>query len=162
MTDRRTQIITSLESALQHTMELFQSFDRQDLETKVYQDGAHWSVKQVLAHFITIEKSMHWLFRNMLAGGSGSPRNFDIERFNRTQPTRYEGHSLEELLTAFEHTRKETIGIVKEMSEEDLDREGWHVFHGKGSLSRFVRWAYEHTQLHEEDIRTVLQDKTAK
>jgi hypothetical protein len=42
------------------------------------------------------------------------------------------------------------------MQEEDLDREGMHAFHGKGKLDRFIRWAYEHARLHEDDIREVL------
>jgi hypothetical protein len=41
--------------------------------------------------------------------------------------------------------------------EEDLDRgEGLHAFHGQGKLDRFIRWAYEHVRLHEEDIRKAL------
>jgi hypothetical protein len=49
--------------------------------------------------------------------------------------------------------RGETVRIVREMQEEDLDREGLHAFHGRGRLDRFIRWAYEHVHLHEEDIR---------
>ena len=46
--------------------------------------------------------------------------------------------------------------IVREMKEEDLDREGMHAFHGKGKLDRFIRWAYEHARIHKEDVRKVL------
>jgi hypothetical protein len=46
------------------------------------------------------------------------------------------------------------------MKGEDLDREGMHAFHGKGTLDRFIRWAYEHARIHEDDIRKVL-GKTA-
>ena len=53
--------------------------------------------------------------------------------------------------------RQETIRIVREMKEEDLDREGMHAFHGKGKLDRFIRWAYEHARLHEGDIRRMLK-----
>ena len=49
--------------------------------------------------------------------------------------------------------RQETIRIVREMNEGDLDREGVHAFHGKGKLEGFIRWAYEHVRLHQEDIR---------
>ena len=57
--------------------------------------------------------------------------------------------------------RRETIRIVREMKKEDLDRDGLHPFHGNGKLDRFIRWAYEHARIHEEDIRKALE-KTAR
>jgi hypothetical protein len=106
MADRRTDIITALESGMERTCAFFGALSAEELETKVYQDGAQWTVRQVLAHFVTIETSMQWLFRNILDGGPGSPRNFDVERFNREQPARFEGHSLDDLLAAFRTVRK--------------------------------------------------------
>jgi hypothetical protein len=42
------------------------------------------------------------------------------------------------------------------MDENDLDREGWHAYHGHGKLERFIRWAYEHQRMHEDEMRQVL------
>ncbi len=123
----------------------------------VYQDGAKWTVKQVLAHFITIERSMHWLFKDILSGGSGSPEDFDVDRFNLTQTAKLDGLNIDELIKQFKAVREETVSIVAGMSEEDLDREGRHAFHGPGKLERFIRWAYEHARIHKNDIRKVLQ-----
>ncbi len=67
-----------------------------------------------------------------------------------------DGLSLDELIRQFEAVRSDTILIVKDMSEKDLDREGWHVFHGHDKLERFIRWAYEHVNLHAADIRKVI------
>jgi hypothetical protein len=39
------------------------------------------------------------------------------------------------------------------MSDADFDREGRHAFHGHGKLERFIRWTYEHVNLHLDDIR---------
>jgi len=110
----------------------------------------------VLAHFIAIEGSMQWLFKNILSGGPGAPPDFDFERFNRSQTPKFDGLTLDELIARFKAVRQETVRIVREMKEEDLDREGLHAFHGQGKLDRFIRWAYEHVRLHEEDIRKVL------
>jgi hypothetical protein len=156
MTDRRDAIAAELERNLSETVSFFQSLSPDELRTRVYQDGAQWTVRQVLAHFIAIEGSMQWLFKNMLAGGQGAPPDFDFERFNRSQTPKYDGLSLEELIQRFQSVRQETIRIVREMAEEDLDREGLHAFHGHGKLDRFIRWAYEHARLHAEDIRKVL------
>jgi hypothetical protein len=76
--------------------------------------------------------------------------------FIKTQTRKYDGLTLDELIDRFKDVRQETIRIVREMQEEDLDREGLHAFHGRGKLDRFIRWAYEHARIHEEDIRKVL------
>ena len=157
MMDRRNAIAVELGRNLSETVSFFKSLRPAELQTRVYHDGAQWTVRQVLAHFIAIEGSMQWLFKNMLAGGPGAPPDFDFERFNRTQTPKYDGLSLEELIERFQSVRQETIRIVREMKEEDLDREGLHAFHGHGKLDRFIRWAYENVRLHAEDIRKALR-----
>jgi hypothetical protein len=158
MTNRRDTIAAELERNLRETVSFFRSLSPAELRTQVYSDGAQWTVQQVLAHFVAIEGSMHKLFKNMLAGGPGAPPDFDFERFNRTQTPKLDCLSLDDLVTRFTAVRQETVRIVREMQEEDLDREGLHAFHGHGRLDRFIRWAYEHVRLHAEDIRNVLKN----
>jgi hypothetical protein len=158
MTDRRDAIAGELERGLAETVSLFKSLSRDELRTQLYQDGAQWTVQQVLAHFTAIERSMQALFRNILAGGPGAPPDFDFERYNRSQTGKYDGLTLDELIDRFMEVRQETIRIVREMKEEDLDREGMHAFHGHGRLDRFIRWAYEHVRIHENDIREALKN----
>ena len=124
MADRRTDIIGELEKGCEDSITFFKSMTPEELTVQVYQDGAKWTAKQVLAHLITIEGSMQWLFKNISSGGSGSPEDFDVERFNRTQTSKLDGLPLAELISQFRAVREDTISIVRELSEEDLDREG--------------------------------------
>ena len=156
MTDRRTTIRAALERDLETTVAFFRGLTTEQLDMQVYQDGAQWTVKEILAHFITIERSMQWLFKDILTGGPGSPRDFDVDRFNLTQPKKFSGKSLEELIAVFRDVRGATCALVEGMREDDLDREGWHAFHGHDTLERFIRWAYEHSRLHLEDVRKIL------
>ena len=156
MMDRRKQLARTLASGKDRTLAFFSGLDQSQLETRVYEDGAQWSTKAVLAHLVTIERSMHHLFRNILAGGPGSPEDFDIDRFNRKQPQRYAQHSLVDLLEEFTSVRNETIAIVEGITEADLDRVARHAYHGRGTLERFIRWADEHALEHEDHIRNVL------
>lgn len=157
MNDRKKDIIRKLEKGGEDVVCFYKTLSPEQLDTQIYTDGAAWTARQLLAHLITIERSMHWLFRNILDGGPGSPENFDIERFNRTQPRKLDGFSFQELLDQFGAVRDETIGIVRNMEEADLDREGRHAFHGHGKLERFILWAHEHSLIHQEDVRRVLQ-----
>jgi hypothetical protein len=63
MTDRRSDIIKKLEKSLEDSIALYKSLQPGELSAMVYQGDASWTVKQVLAHFITIERSMQWLFK---------------------------------------------------------------------------------------------------
>jgi DinB superfamily len=159
MTDRRTEIIDQLENNLKTTISFFSLLSGDQLQVQVYADGAKWTVKQVLAHFITIEHSMQKLFKNILSGGPGSPKDFDVDRFNLTQPKKLDGLTVEELIDQFKSVREDTIDIVRGMTEQDFDREGRHPFHGHGKLDRFFNWAHEHVGIHEDDIRKALQIK---
>ena len=152
MTDRRTHIIAELKKNMEDSTVFFQSLSPEELGIQVYEDGAKWSVKQVLAHFVTIEGTMQWLFKDILAGGPGSPEDFDVDRFNRSQPQKLDALSMAELITQFKSVREDTISIVRAMSDADFDREGRHAFHGHGRLERFIRWTYEHVNLHVDDI----------
>ena len=64
MNDRKINIITELEKNLEDTIAFFKSLSPDELSIHVYQDGAKWTVKQILAHFVTIERSIQWLFKN--------------------------------------------------------------------------------------------------
>ena len=153
MKDRKTHIIAELKKNLEDSIEFFRSLSPEELGIQIYEDGAKWTVKQVLAHFVTIEGTMQWLFKDILAGGPGSPEDFDVDRFNRSQPKKLDGLSIAELITQFKSVRENTISIVRAMSDADFDREGRHAFHGHGKLERFIRWTYEHVNLHLDDIR---------
>ena len=159
MTDRRTEIVANLEENLKYSTSFFRSLSDSQLGIQVYTDGAKWTVKQILAHFVTIERSMHWVFKDILSGGPGSPDDFNVDRFNLSQPKKLDGLTVEELIEQFKSVREGTIDIVKGMTEQDLNREGIHAFHGHGQLERFITWAYEHVQLHEDDIRKALRIK---
>lgn len=154
--DRREKIIRELKKGLERSVVFFGSLAPDQLAERIYQDGARWTAQQVVAHFITIERSMHWLFNNILSGGDGSPEDFDVDRYNQSQTRKFDDMPLDGLIDLFRKVRQETIDIVAEMSESDLDRKGRHAFHGLGTLERFIRWAYEHNQIHEDEIREAL------
>jgi hypothetical protein len=156
MQDRKTALLGELRQNAAQIETFYGGLSDAQLALPVYGEGAQWNVRQVLAHLITIEKSMHWLFRDILGGGPGTPPDFDIERFNRTQPRKLDGLPLAELLARFKTVRAETLAIVQGMDEADLDRQGRHAFHGPGRLERFVSWAYEHAALHVADVRQAL------
>jgi hypothetical protein len=161
MDSRRDGIIAELRINEEEIITLYKNLNSKQLGMMVYPEDPGWTVQQVLAHFITIERSMQWLFKDILAGGPGSPEDFDVDRFNLSQPRKLDDLSLDELFAKFRSMRRDTIALVKGMEDKDLDREGRHAFHGHGKLERFIVWAYEHARLHLEDIRGILFENGA-
>ena len=157
MDSRCAGIIAELSINEEEIFTFYKALNPMQLGMIVYPEDPAWAVQQVLAHFITIERSMQWLFKDILAGGPGSPEDFDVDRFNLTQPRKLDGLSLDELFGKFRSVRRDTIEVVEGMEDKDLDREGRHAFHGHGKLERFIVWAYEHARLHMDDIRKILQ-----
>jgi hypothetical protein len=156
MDSRRDGIITELKNNEEEIITFYKDLSANQLKMMVYPEDPGWTVQQVLAHFITIERSMQWLFKDILAGGPGSPEDFDVDRFNLTQPRKLDGLSLYELFEKFQSVRRDTIALVEGIEDKDLDREGRHAFHGHGKLERFIVWAYEHARLHLDDVRKIL------
>jgi hypothetical protein len=156
MDSKRDGIIAELKKNEEEIITLYRDLNSAQLGMVVYSEDPGWTIQQVLAHFVTIERSMQWLFKDILAGGPGSPEDFDVDRFNLTQPRKLDGLSLNELIAKFRSVRRDTIALVEGMADKDLDREGRHAFHGHGKLERFVVWAYEHTRLHLDDVREKL------
>jgi hypothetical protein len=156
MSIRKSVIIEDLEKESRETVAFYRSLQPEQLSLQVYHGEPYWNVRQVLAHFITIERSMQWLFLNLLEGGAGTPEDFDLDRYNRTQPAKLDSFSLDDLIARFTAVRRETIAIVDGMEDADLDREGRHAFFGDGKLQRFISWASEHERRHKEDVRKAL------
>jgi hypothetical protein len=97
MDSRHDCIIAELSNNGEEIISFFEGLNSGQLGMIVYPEDPGWTVQQILAHFITIERSMQWLFKDILAGGPGSPKDFDIDRFNRTQPRKLDGLSLDEM-----------------------------------------------------------------
>ncbi len=163
MEDRIADIVDRLESNRESIRSFFQPLSEKEQGVRVYEEEPGWTVRQVLAHLVTIEGSMHTLFDNILGGGTGfTADDFDVDRFNRSQPQKLDHLTLEEVLDRFASVRAKTISMAAEMDETDLNRKGNHPWHGLDKLERFVRWAYEHAGMHLKDAKQALARQEGK
>ena len=51
----------------------------------IYTEGETWTIRNVLAHFVTAEQGFLRLFAEILDGSEGVPSDFDIDRYNARQ-----------------------------------------------------------------------------
>ncbi len=134
----------------------FQGLDREGLERTVYSDGADWSVKEVLAHFVSTERAFSSLIENVLSGGSGAPEGFDIDAYNQRKVAALKDTAVQDLIGDFQELRTRTAASVSNLDGEQLQRLARHPFLGVVPLVDIIKLIYRHNQIHLRDVRRVL------
>jgi hypothetical protein len=131
----------------------FQSLAPEQLVQTIYTDGSHWTVQQVLSHFVFSEHSLCRLVENIAAGGSGAPENFDIDSYNERKVKDFEKTPPLELMEQFRQNRKKMALVVANLQMDDLQRHGRHPFLGVVPLTEIIKIIYRHNQIHQREIR---------
>lgn len=152
--------ITRLEQRLSHEGEkaadFFAKLEPDQLDQRVYTDGAQWQVRQVLAHFVSAEINICRVIADIYSGGQGAPENLDVNEFNKKDVDHYEGIPTGDLIDRFLKSRRQTISLVSSMDEMDLRRQGRHPYLGITTLEEMIKLLYIHNQIHIRDIRSLL------
>jgi len=157
MTETPAFLSDRLRSEGDKTLAFFSSLEGELWEIKVYAEGSEWTVRNILAHFVSAEQGFLRLFKDILAGGTGAAVDFDIDRFNSRQQEIVKGVSGQELLLDFQNVRSELITLVSGMSIQDLQREGRHPFLGITTLAEMIKMVYRHNQIHSRDVRKLIE-----
>jgi uncharacterized protein (TIGR03083 family) len=121
----------------------------------VYTESAEWKVRDILAHFVSLEKSILKLFENIRDGGEGASEDFSVDRFNAEQVSKLTGMSPPDLLAQFKASRAQMIAWVSSLSESDLQKKGRHPFLGVTTLGEMIKMVYRHNQIHLRDLRNI-------
>ena len=150
------QIANRLRKKGEETLGFFGGLAEGQWEAVVYTEGAAWTVHQVLCHFVSAERAFLRLFKNVLAGGEGTPEGFDVDGFNAAQVEQLRPRGSGELLDLFRAARREMVALVVEMDDADLEREGRHPFFGVDKMEQFLKLVYRHNMIHERDVRKAL------
>lgn len=152
-----TALAERLDEEGQKTRQFFNQLAPDQWERIVYTEGAGWSIRQVLAHFVSSEAAMTRLVTNILAGGPGSPENFNLNEYNERKVASLDALSPAELLERFVELRHESSNVVRKMTPGDLAKTGRHPFLGIASLEEILKLFYVHNQIHIRDVRRGLK-----
>lgn len=158
MTETPAFLADRLKSEGDKTFAFFSSLKGENWEITVYTEGSEWTVRNVLAHFVSAEQGFIRLFKDILAGGKGAAEDFDIDRYNAKQQELINGASSQELVKFFQDSRSEMVSLVGGLANEDLKREGRHPFLGLTTLAEMIKMVYRHNQIHHRDIRKLMDE----
>lgn len=138
------------------TAAFFASLTTDQWNSEVYTEGETWTVRNVLAHYLTAEKGFVKIFASIRDGGPGATEDFDIDRYNASQQKKTQHLTPAELLKQFIAVRAEMTAWVATLTEADLGKQGRHPFLGQTTLAEMIKMVYRHNQIHYRDLRKIL------
>lgn len=124
---------------------------------EVYTEGATWSIRNVLSHFVTSERGLIRLFERIRTSGEGASDDFSIDRYNAAQQEKTKDLSPAELLEQYKQVRAEAVAWVSGLKDEELDIKGRHPFLGETVIREMIKMLYLHNQLHYRDVKRVMK-----
>lgn len=140
------------------TAQFFRDLSPTLLEQQLYTDGGQWKVGQLMAHILATETGIAALIRSILAGNSGIPEDFDLNRYNEKKITELRDLPIEKAIILFLKARQETSDLVSTLTSDQLNLMGRHPYLGLAQLTDIIKLLYRHTQLHQRDIRRLQLD----
>ena len=159
MPDTPASLSAKLSYEGEKTLTFFSNLRSEQLERIVYSEGDSWSVRQILAHFVSAEIAFLELITDVIAGGKGAPEGFDIDTFNHSEVTALQGLHASDLIDQFHQIRHQTVRIVAKIKPEQLNQTARHPFLGVAPLADIIRLIYRHNQIHLRDIRSAIGPK---
>lgn len=139
------------------TVSYFEGLTAEERVQQVYTTGSEWTVRDILAHFVSAERAFHKLLADILAGGDGAPRDMDIVEFNEREVPALGDRSWPDLLADFREARKASVQIATKMTDADLKKHGYHPWFGDVDLASMAKLIYRHNMIHLRDIRRALK-----
>jgi uncharacterized protein (TIGR03083 family) len=157
MNDELERLAGRLEADGQKTASYFQSLEPAQWDAQVYTTGSAWTIRDVLAHFVSAERSLKLLVQDVANGGDGAPRDLQIDEFNEREVPKLDDLSPDELLEAFKGARGTTLELVHGLEPAALDLIGYHPWFGDVELRDMLKLVYRHNMIHLRDVRKTLR-----
>ena len=154
---KAVKLATRLEKEGQKVLDYFNALADEQWHTKVYTEDQVWTIRHVLAHFVTSERGLLRLFKSIREGGLGASKDFSIDHYNARQQEKSRDLTPQELLGQFADVRADTVKWVSRLSDEDLAKEGRHPFLGQVQLVEMLKMLYLHNQIHFRDFRKLVE-----
>lgn len=151
------ELAEKLKSEGEKFVEIFSSITEDQWNAEIYTEGEMWTIRNVLAHFVTSERGLIKLFEQIRLGGEGSSSDFSIDRYNAAQQQKTQDLIHLELLEQYKEVRAYSIAWVSNLREEELEIKGRHPFLGETVIREMVKMLYVHNQVHYRDFKKALK-----
>jgi hypothetical protein len=152
-----TELAEKLRSEGEKMVAIFGSISDRQWSMEIYTEGTTWTIRNVLAHFVTSERALLKLFERIRQTGEGASEDFSIDRYNAVMQARTQELSAQELLEQYKAIRDESVAWTSGLSEDDLEKQGRHPFLGMTTIREMIKMLYIHNLTHYRDMKRVLK-----
>ena len=152
-----TELAGKLKSEGEKFLSIFSGLSNDQWNQEVYTEGTTWTIRNVLAHFVTSERGLVKLFEQIRQGGAGAADDFSIDRYNAAQQERTKELSSQELLEQYKQVRDNSVAWVSALREEEFEITGRHPFLQMTTIREMIKMLYIHNMTHYRDMKKVLK-----
>jgi uncharacterized damage-inducible protein DinB len=152
-----TELAEKLKTEGERMLQFFSGLSADQWTSKVYTEGTAWTIRNVLAHFVTSERGLIQLFEQIRTTGQGADDDFSIDSYNASQQQETEDLAPAALLEQYKQVRADAVAWVSGLKEEELEISGRHPFLGETVIREMVKMLYLHNQLHYRDVKRALK-----
>ncbi len=152
-----SELAEKLRSEGEKMVSIFNGLSEGQWSQEVYTEGTTWTIRNVLAHFVTAERGLVKLFEQIRQGGAGSPDDFSIDRYNAAMQDRTRELSPQELMEQYRQVRTNTVAWISGLQQSDLEITGRHPFMGQTQLREMIKMLYIHNLTHYRDMKKALR-----
>jgi len=157
MTERVNELVARLRKGGHKTAEILGSLSDDQWQMVLYEGPPAWTVRDLLAHFLSAEQALLRLAQDIAACGPGAPVGLDYYSFNADEQERLAGITQRQLLADLAAAREATIAWVAGLEEAALDLTGHHPALGEITLEAFINGFYGHQLLHMRDLQALMR-----
>jgi len=154
MSERKAAIAAALTATRDQLQAITSGLQEADWQRPTPNEG--WTIKDVLAHLTASEPGLVVMARRILNDEESAVAGFDVHRYNQRQVEKRRERSGAELLDDLAAARQETLALLAELSEAQLDKPGRRTTGEETTLEGVFRQISGHTETHTADIRRTL------
>jgi hypothetical protein len=152
-----TELAEKLKLEGEKLVSIFRSLSDEQWNQEVYTEGATWTIRNVLSHFVTSERGLLKLFERIRNGEQGAPDDFSIDRYNAAMQARTKEATPEQLLEQYKEVRANAVQWVSGLQESELEITGRHPFLGHTAIRDMIKMLYIHNLNHYRDVKKALK-----
>ena len=151
------ELAEKLRSEGDRIVSIFSDLNTEQWNQEVYTEGSTWTIRNVLAHFVTSERGLLKLFEQIRQGGTGAADDFSIDRYNAAMQARTKEATPQELIEQYKEIRANAIAWVSGLQESELEITGRHPFLGHTAIRDMIKMLYIHNLDHYRDMKKALK-----
>ena len=129
-------------------------------DTRLYSDGAQWTLRQLLIHLMIADKGQNNVLKGVAEGKDVIPADYDLERYNKRSVEKQVEVTVADARAALQTSRADLVNWLSSVDDSALDKQGRHATLQILTLGQMLDVMAMHETAHTNDIeRFVTENK---